>query len=443
MSKYRIFDKDKFTKVGNVIITDDGIASGFSANNYINTGFIVDLTKPNQEFEICISTTGDNQTGVNKWLISTKDRSFGLNYNVNNKIDFSYNLTGGITYTKTIIYPTVLKANTTYFAKISTKFNSVRLYVREEKNEYSTYVEGELPTSMATNQFLCLGYHYPSSSAGFNGSIDLKQFSITVNGVEVFAGSHEITVNEQMLELIETKNRIKNAIIKQGGIITADTPFREYADKISNMATIPPFQMTNNTGLSILSGNGGTNAHLFSDNLLIKTRSTTGYNTITKDISMDIRDVDIYVKSSIFPEMPAGGDSYLVCFFNQDTSDQLYVMSYPGAEIRIGYYRSGSGGEEPIAPQGCYNFNQPYIFKYSFNEDTVDMYISSDNGDTYTLLGTAHPGSNFRFGQYTYRIGFLGGYYGNRSIGGILYYNNTKVVKRSTGEILWTLRKVV
>lgn len=65
MVDYKIFDRDKFTIVGTPSITDDGIASEFSVNNYLKS-ILVDFTKP---FKIKFRSNLTDTTTVNQGTI--------------------------------------------------------------------------------------------------------------------------------------------------------------------------------------------------------------------------------------------------------------------------------------------------------------------------------------------------------------------------------------
>jgi len=183
------FDRSKFTVVGSPNITDDGIASGFSAYpntaKTIRTSFI-DLSKPCKIIERV--TTGNTiSAGA---IFAGGSAGIALRLRSENTIICSLLLSDNTTliaesYTNTIqnIQPntnyicTYEWSGTQHFYRIFTE-NGVKIFERSAKSSVA-------PASGT----IYLGTTYTDTAyIAFNGSIDLKQFSITVDGVEVFSG---------------------------------------------------------------------------------------------------------------------------------------------------------------------------------------------------------------------------------------------------------------
>ena len=179
------FDSTKFTKVGSPTVTSDGIASGFSSSNYLMTSTI-DFTKP---WEIISTFKIDNASSEKMlWAIqgsgwfnyvyigqslSTFIFTFKVSDNTEKNLRIEYAATINTLYKLSIGW-----TGTTYYAKLY-DINGTLL---QEKTVNSAL------TLNVTSGYIQLGY---GSSGGYslNGSIDLKQFSITVDGVPVFSGN--------------------------------------------------------------------------------------------------------------------------------------------------------------------------------------------------------------------------------------------------------------
>lgn len=174
------FDKSKFTVVGNPTITDDGVASGFSASDYLKTSYF-----PQPQNEIIIKTEAIRSTTPNTspyeqsmqlWAMSstswrlqlsgTQLRVYALAADNQPIINYP-KLQGG----ELIETEVILRANE----------QIINLWIDGVK--YNTVTNYKLSFS---SQFLSV----PSNSNYYwTGSIDLSQFSITVDGKEVFSGN--------------------------------------------------------------------------------------------------------------------------------------------------------------------------------------------------------------------------------------------------------------
>ena len=175
-AKHSTFDLSKFTKNGgwSGIITADGIASGFSSSgwllypsyNFVNTATL--------EFEF----TPDKITNTGNQGLLGGGTSGGLILRqVDDKLIIFISVNGSSwAIGNTVIY-SGLVAGTSYKVKIV--FNSLGLIV---------YVNG---TQEYSNQTVGKVYALPTEIGriNFSGTIDLKQFSITVDGVPVFSGN--------------------------------------------------------------------------------------------------------------------------------------------------------------------------------------------------------------------------------------------------------------
>lgn len=205
------FDLSKFTVVGSPTITDDGIASGFSNSNYltINNDFI----KANSwKIAYPISATQTNQAGI---LAIQTDTCMQIVFTPN---------------TKTINY--ALSSNGTSWDIGSSSFASSQLDTSKDSlfiieftgSSYEMYfIQNGIKISGASitnsnkiypsTKNLILGNNI-SLNSPINGSIDLKHFSITVDGKEVFSG------NKTGLDVIKPDNYtvVGSPVISDDGV---------------------------------------------------------------------------------------------------------------------------------------------------------------------------------------------------------------------------------
>lgn len=172
------FDLSKFTIAGSPTITDDGVASGFSASDYLQLNTLIDYTKP-WEIELPFKTGNTISAQV---LLS-------LNYGIASASNYLV-LTGAKTLSFRVqgvgnIDSTILTEKTDYIAKIGWDGN--KYYLKIGDGEYSRLNSN--PLSLATPIYI--GRTVSDTDWIFQGSINLKQFSITIDGKEVFTGAKE------------------------------------------------------------------------------------------------------------------------------------------------------------------------------------------------------------------------------------------------------------
>lgn len=192
-NKSDIFNQNAFEVVGSPTITNDGIASGFSGSNYLKTPSI-------------------NFSTASNWLVefefTTPSSSSSLNYNRNIfgrekylRVALKTNLTITLLMMGANIawadHPSskTLSLNTKYYGKAYFTGSSYKLDLSEDGINYSNYITYDNSNKIYST-YLNIGY---SESGGDNyswaGSIDLKQFSVTVNGQKIFSGTILSSVN--------------------------------------------------------------------------------------------------------------------------------------------------------------------------------------------------------------------------------------------------------
>lgn len=215
----KLFNKSAFTIVGSPTITDDGIASGFSGSNYIKTLSITELGKITESIRFTSSfvyNTLSEQTIWNKNLnfdfrlnngsiiLRTYD---GTKSNVFSIPQSQHKVTDGAqVFCDVVITPSLC----------SIKINGVE-YTKEQVTDFSYLIN-------LVNKYFLIGMSN-TYDLYFRTSIDLKAFSITVDGKEVFSGSKNIyqaldeKQNTLTFDTTPTANSTKP--VTSGGIKTA------------------------------------------------------------------------------------------------------------------------------------------------------------------------------------------------------------------------------
>lgn len=177
--KHSTFDKSKFTIVGSPTITDDGVASGFTLDNYVKT------TIPNYSNELII----EGQAKCNDY--STNGRIVGNNIASNAPtlvIGTDGQVAFGLLSQATIKTGFYAYNNSFYYRMVhNVSENKWNVYF---KNNYSAgwvlyYTKGT-PLSNISGQNYFFGRGY---SRYFDGTQDLGCIKIYSDGVEVFSGN--------------------------------------------------------------------------------------------------------------------------------------------------------------------------------------------------------------------------------------------------------------
>lgn len=183
-----IFDIGKFKVVGNPTITDDGVASGSTGNELRKT---IDLTGAKDKIEIqlvakfneVVSTSHQFLLNFN-WVNDSSVRT--ALYKVLNTSNIHCSVFGG-TFTETLLgFSPVgrwLDVSFTAFSDNTYKTTIRDIATGDEytKTGESTYFADVIANTSGTN----FNFFRSSSQSQY---IDLKQFSITVDGKEVFNG---------------------------------------------------------------------------------------------------------------------------------------------------------------------------------------------------------------------------------------------------------------
>ena len=182
--KHSTFDKSKFTIVGSPTITDDGIVSGFSTANKISIPVTIDTSK---NWIIKGKFKTPESTNINTYyMISSLETRYSFRIQmgrISAFADFPSVPDGGIylleSYNADTWYDYEYGCNgTEFFARIKESSNSTWDVQKE-----NTLTKQDTATRQVYIGEYASGYPY---LAGF---IDLSQYSISVDGVEIFNGN--------------------------------------------------------------------------------------------------------------------------------------------------------------------------------------------------------------------------------------------------------------
>lgn len=237
--KHSTFDLSKFTVVGSPTITNDGVASGFSSVNYINSYLSLN---PTSKLVVKSRAVFDNSNAraqiifrlYNPAVCRITANHYGFQMWCNNAFS---------SLTKTLNNGDIIDIESIYETNKQTYYITV--------NGVTTQVNGAITCSLANINLtkVVLGvYSANDVNYYFNGSIDLKHFSITVDGKEVFNG------NKTGIDVIKPDNYtvVGSPVISDDGVASGFSS--------SNYLTIPsidiskPFKFsgTFTTGADIL-----------------------------------------------------------------------------------------------------------------------------------------------------------------------------------------------
>lgn len=183
------YDKSKVTIVGSPTITDDGVASGFSSSNYIKVPYLL----LGQNFKIFTPKFNSSDVSQTQKIVRYSDGNIRIEI-YQNKIRL-YRYSANNAYDLPV-GQTTLQNNTDYY-----------YYVEQTTNGANYYLKGYISTDNKNwvldidKTYTSAMYDYqnnaPIQISGadatqpFIGTLDLKYFSITIDGIEVFNTNQE------------------------------------------------------------------------------------------------------------------------------------------------------------------------------------------------------------------------------------------------------------
>ena len=183
------FDKSKFIIEGTPTITDDGIISGFTTDDYLTKTVNLDGTKT---FEILFKFKTPSVINADGAIIA-KTSSPCINYRLNSakKVFCEFSISSSTRHYNTST--ATLEENTEYYGKISYDKSKVYFYASEDNITFTNLVEfSNISDFTGIEEFILGVGRSPGSSyyaTPFQGSIDLKLFSVFVDGVPIFNGN--------------------------------------------------------------------------------------------------------------------------------------------------------------------------------------------------------------------------------------------------------------
>lgn len=334
-----IFDIGKFTVVGSPTITDDGIASGFSASNYVKVPFattkpfVIEHTFNTGSFDSSVGTLNALQLqNVANIYINKGQSSFTLSYNAND----------GTTKYK---YMSSISVNTNY--KIICNINGANSYFELKNLDTNESVKLNVP--LLTENSALTGIFIKNLYAG---SIDLKKFSITVDGKEVFNGLMESTkpiydaIKANNTELSEFKTK-------------TSTDFSAVNSALNEKANLTDLALKQNmlvSGTNIKTINGET--ILGEGNITVG--GSTPANMVTTDTSQTITGVKTFETLKIKERNTAGSTEMfangglivtnnseaVVTFRNANYLETFHGIYTNTASMRFGQYDTPSNAQK-------------------------------------------------------------------------------------------------
>lgn len=186
------FDRSKFTVVGSPTITDDGVASGFSTSNYVTTQQL----SISGSFDIrgCFKTGNTLDSSLPFGLLGAANNSSCIRFQPKGATGF-YLYYGGSQWINNTTF--IFETNTKYNYQVTYDGTNLNFYMGKLGEKLVKHTDDIKDWTPYTITGISYGY---IDYKAFGGSIDLKQFSITVDGKEVFSG------NRTELDVIKADN---------------------------------------------------------------------------------------------------------------------------------------------------------------------------------------------------------------------------------------------
>ena len=392
-AKKSSFGRDKFTIVGSPIITDDGVASGFSSSNFLKCGKF-DWTKP---FEINFIYTPRYNSSNGQYLLSMNGigadgLTNGLEFNFNNNNQtyaMAWNVVG--TYGgATGLTVSNIPFSTSLRVKLSYDGTTYSMSYKGLNDESWTIKQYTSQNTIPTTEDLVIGY---CIYRAWQGSIDLKQFSITVDGEEVFTG------NKTGVDILKSDNydsrttllahKYDTHIIYSDGTTTstvlynADGSYYTGSDftitdgKVYYGANECPYVSGSNITLTLSNTTCDAGVHINDEGIASNFFDTNRYlrHTQTLDLSKSFK-IQIKVRGDVQSTNPQEG-----AFSFNDTGWYNYIL-LDSAYCRV-YLNYADDTQDNVylnLPTGLHSF---YI-EFSWDGSTYRLAYSSDGENWMT-----------------------------------------------------------
>ena len=186
-AKHSTFDASKFTVVGSPIVTEDGIASGFSTSKYLTVPKLGSFNT----FKIKTKFKVTSQTGATQAFLTNGGLPYGLAVCIlNNRRLIIYLSSDGVN--RDIADGTsssnTLTVGVDYYLLISFDGTKYTFDISTDDRNYANWITINSTSKVYGQNLIYLGYVGTFFSAT-GIEFDLKQFSITIDGVPVFSGN--------------------------------------------------------------------------------------------------------------------------------------------------------------------------------------------------------------------------------------------------------------
>ena len=217
----RVFDINKVTVVGNPTITSDGVASGFSANDYLR---LPEVFNTDREFEIILKARTPKTTPTSsQYILSylTNGYGMGLFVSTSSKIAWAIHRDAS-SYDESIIGKT-LELDTDYLFKLSYKNN---IYSLDVSKDGITWInQGTKQSGVPLNDsasYTRIGVNASYNVTGiYTGSINLNSFKIYVDNQLIYSPTKPICYLERRKHKVWNKGQftvVGNPSISESGI---------------------------------------------------------------------------------------------------------------------------------------------------------------------------------------------------------------------------------
>jgi len=315
------FDSSKFTVVGSPTITSDGIASGFGPtsgyanDNYVSTPTITITSTQNAI--ISFDTVFPSAMSSNQYIFTGLNSSLYLEGNI---LRFNYN--NYSTLLSTSALSSYVGVNVNITIEINAQNSLLKLIIKRKSDGAIISNVSSSFTPASLSSIINIGVN---SIYSYKGSIDLKTFLITVDGVPVFSGNK------------------------------------------TGVDTIKPDDYTK-VGSPTISADGIASG--FSSGNYIQTSSIT----FSKNI-----EIVMHVNWSSYTNARLLAINNTIAFMMY-----LNASNYMAVDIGDGsnWVIAGQTGSH------TFSTNTDYLFKLTFDGTAYKVYYSTNNGQSYTLDNT-------------------------------------------------------
>lgn len=216
-----VIKSDNYEVVGSPVITDDGIASGFSKSNYVLTREI-DLT--NHNTWNCTIKINTNDVSSLQFLGGFgNSASFGMSTNINTNGTLSlYLSTNGTQWDLAdgVKSTLALSEKTEYYLKRSFDGQNYKVDVSTDNKSWTNYITFKSSTKINQSKLkACLG-NFVNLNNPFNGTIDLNACKFEIDGNLIYQPCLKIpyTLSKTGSKIVDAayRDRVKDVYEKYG-----------------------------------------------------------------------------------------------------------------------------------------------------------------------------------------------------------------------------------